>query len=107
MDEFVWLLCTDNVKSRPNSHLPNGDSLYLPSNRPSVPAHELARVYCGISGNHRKRYNEFMEKFIDAYGGSGDWPTRVEESGVPIWLFTVECGALLRQWVHAARRARW
>jgi hypothetical protein len=78
VDQFVWLLCTDDVVSQSSRHLPDGDSLYLPSNRLSVPANELARLYCGISKNHRRRYNEFMEKFIDAYGGgSTDWPMRV------------------------------
>jgi hypothetical protein len=47
-----------------------------------VPARELAGLYCGISKNHRKRYNEFMEKFIDAYGGSAGWPTHIDESQV-------------------------
>jgi hypothetical protein len=40
-------------------------------------------LYCGISEKRRKKYNEFMEKYIDMFGRRpGDWPTRVEKSEV-------------------------
>lgn len=76
------MLCSDDVVCQPSKHLPNGDSLYLPSSHGSPSVDELAKLYCGISKDRRKKYNEFMKKFIDAYGYRSDWPARVEESEV-------------------------
>ena len=88
VDEFVWTICADDVIDQPSLAMPSGESLYLPSSS-AAPVDELARMYCGISEDRRKRYNAFMEKLMTMYcRRPRDWPTRIEKSEVLRRSFT-------------------
>ena len=83
----VGAVCLDGVVSAPILRLPTGGSLSLPTCRDNAPLHELVALYCSGSRGHRKRYDEFLEKWEEEVGQSrSPWPTSAEAaalSGVP------------------------